>query len=114
MLVTVKPITPSEFVSHLLVLSKTYKEASLPKPRTEPSIVSPSIASPLSPDIIATILQQLQQMEQRIEAKMEAKEYRIEAKIDAKLKQIEELYSATSRNNSEGDATSAAPDFIEL
>ncbi|KAK9119087.1 hypothetical protein Scep_017180 [Stephania cephalantha] len=104
MLATVKPITPSEFVSHLPALPKTYKEASLPKPAVptvESANASPSTA--ITPDIATTILQQLQQMEKQIEDKMEAK-----------LKQIEDLYSATSRTSSEGEATSAAPDFIEL
>ncbi|KAK9105048.1 hypothetical protein Scep_021892 [Stephania cephalantha] len=57
----------------------------------------------ISHDVATTILQQLQQMEKCIEDKMEAK-----------LKQIEDLYSATSRTNSEGEATSTAPYLIEL
>ncbi|KAK9111669.1 hypothetical protein Scep_019188 [Stephania cephalantha] len=54
-------------------------------------------------DLATTLIQHLQQMQQQIQQDMEII-----------FKQFEDRYSATSKANSDDDATSAEPDFIDL
>ncbi|KAK9118789.1 hypothetical protein Scep_016882 [Stephania cephalantha] len=79
-----------------------YKEAGLhvriPTPATSPAKPATSSSS-VTPDLATILVQHLQQMKQE---------------MDDGLKQFEDRFFATSKANSDDDATSAAPDFIKL